>query len=252
MSPHLPPTMLQRCQVLREDPDLLEFVAAADRARAVEDCIAAAFNLAPGPLESEDELTMRKPGGIGLLVLDGLMLRRVRLDGRGAGELLGQGDLLRVRPQWSAQGSLPHTVEWRVLERTRIAILDARAAARFAAYPALVGAITARALDRARTLALVMAIVHQPRIEARLHMLMWHLADRWGRVRADGVLLPLRLSHSLLADLVCARRPSVTVALQKLTEHGFVRRVEEGWLLEGDPVSVLSAPAAPAPCPDGA
>jgi len=55
-----------------------------------------------------------------------------------------------------------------------------------------------------------MAIVHDARVGVRLHMLFWHLTDRWGRVRRDGVGVPLRLTHSVLADVVAARRPTVT------------------------------------------
>jgi predicted GNAT family acetyltransferase len=32
-----------------------------------------------------------------------------------------------------------------------------------------------------------MAIAHYPRIDRRLLMLMWHLADRWGRVTPNGI-----------------------------------------------------------------
>ena len=65
-----------------------------------------------------------------------------------------------------------------------------------------------RALARSRNLAVNMAIVHQSRVETRLHMLLWHLAGRWGRVRNDGVIVPLRLTHNVLSDLTAARRPS--------------------------------------------
>ena len=61
-----------------------------------------------------------------------------------------------------------------------------------------------------------MAIVHQARVDVRLHMLLWHLAARWGRVRSDGTVLRLRLTHAVLADLVAARRPTVTTALSEL------------------------------------
>jgi hypothetical protein len=70
-----------------------------------------------------------------------------------------------------------------------------------------------------------LAIVHQARVDVRLHMLFWHLAARWGRVRADGVALPLRLTHSVLAELVAARRPTVTSALTDLARRGLVRPV---------------------------
>ena len=65
-------------------------------------------------------------------------------------------------------------------------------------------------------------------------MLLWHLAARWGRVRGDGTVLPLRLTHSVLADLVAARRPTVTTALSDLTRRGLVRTDGETWLLFGD------------------
>jgi CRP/FNR family cyclic AMP-dependent transcriptional regulator len=78
-----------------------------------------------------------------------------------------------------------------------------------------------------------MAIVHQARVDVRLHLLFWHLASRWGRVRSDGIVLPLRLTHTVLADLVAARRPTVTSALSDLSRRGLVRAVSDGWLLSG-------------------
>jgi CRP-like cAMP-binding protein len=80
-----------------------------------------------------------------------------------------------------------------------------------------------------------MAIVHHARVDVRLHMLFWHLAARWGRVRGDGVTVPLRLTHTVLADLVAARRPTVTTALSELSRQGLVRSVDDGWLLSGEP-----------------
>jgi CRP/FNR family cyclic AMP-dependent transcriptional regulator len=50
-----------------------------------------------------------------------------------------------------------------------------------------------------------MAIVDQAHVDVRLRMLLWHLADRWGRVRPDRVIVSLPLTHTVLADLVAAR-----------------------------------------------
>jgi predicted transcriptional regulator len=49
-------------------------------------------------------------------------------------------------------------------------------------------------------------------------------------------VLPFRLSHQTLADLVGARRPTVTLALRNLMKLGKIRRSESGqWILVGDP-----------------
>ena len=72
-------------------------------------------------------------------------------------------------------------------------------------------------------------------------MLLWHLAARWGRVRSDGTVLRLRLTHTVLADLVAARRPTVTTALSELTRRGLVRTDGETWVLPGEAPSDLLA-----------
>lgn len=68
--------------------------------------------------------------------------------------------------------------------------------------------------------------VHYSQVRPRLLLLLWHLADRWGRVTPDGVRIPLRLRHGMLAELLAVRRPSATAALQQLISDGLVRRGE--------------------------
>lgn len=237
---HSPPT----CRVLREDVGLAEVVPEAHRARAIEECIAGVAELALG---SWSGYSSELPDGIGLLVLKGLLIRHVGVGlGYGA-ELLGEGDLLR--PWQEQDAALPHTTGWRVLEPTRLAVLDRLAAERFARYPELTGRLVGRALERSRNLALNMAIVQQSRLQTRLHMLLWHLANRWGHVRPDGVILPLPLTHSVLSELVAARRPSVSVTLSEMAKVKLVRRVPEGWLLSGKPPGELLALRPPDPGP---
>ncbi|MHB8658012.1 MAG: helix-turn-helix domain-containing protein [Solirubrobacteraceae bacterium] len=177
--------------------------------------------------------------GIGLLVLRGILIRIVGIDGRCGAELLGEGDLLRPWQGEDLDSALAPTTGWRVIERVSVALLDGMVARNLARYPVLTGALAGRALNRARSLAIMMAIVHHPRTDVRLHMLLWHLADRWGRVRSDGIILPLRLSHAVLADLVAAQRPSVTVSLKKLTERGLILPTLDGWVLCGEPPGEL-------------
>jgi CRP-like cAMP-binding protein len=224
------------CHLLLEDPDLAEAIPEPTRARAINECIAAVAHLRRG--DWNGRLGSLTEDGIGLLVLEGLLLRRVGIDGRFGAELLGEGDILRP---WQAADTppLPRTTGWRAIEPARLAILDQRAAYRLARYPELTGRLVARALERSRNLAVNMAIVHQPRVDTRLLMLFWHLAARWGKVRADGYSLTLPLTHTVLADLVAARRPTVSTALGDLAEHNLLVLRNDTWLVTGHPPSEL-------------
>jgi CRP/FNR family cyclic AMP-dependent transcriptional regulator len=220
------------CRVLEEDPDLAEFLDPAHLPDAMQRCVAATVRIPRGRWPITPDAIL--PGGIGLLVLEGLIVRRCGIDGRFGAEILGDGDLMQPWRTLEPTGSLSATTGWRVLQATRVAVLDAAAAARFAEFPELTGALVYRALDRTRNLSINMAIVHHARVNARVHLLLWHLADRWGRVGPEGTLLPLSLTHSVLADLVAARRPTVTSALSELAAVDLVRPLRGGWLLRGD------------------
>src|ERR1700761_7369373 len=217
------------CHILREDPELAEAVPRAARSRAIETCVARTATVASGRWSARG--TGAGEGAIGLLVLDGVLLRRVGVDGRFGAELLGQGDLLRPWQEEDGSAALTRTTGWRVLEPARLAVLDEAAA----------GRLVARALERSRHLTVNMAIIHQARVHVRLHMMFWHLAERWGRVRSEGIFLPLSLTHSVLADLVAARRPTVTTGLAELYRRQLVRDLPRGWLLLGEPPGALLA-----------
>jgi CRP/FNR family transcriptional regulator, cyclic AMP receptor protein len=220
------------CHVLVEDPELAEAVPVERRDQAIDDCTAPEIFL-PSGRWSRGTTTMALDS-IGYLVLEGLMLRRVAIDGRYAVELLGECDVLRPWQGEDAQ-TLTLDADWSVVEPGRLALLDGRFTRQLARYPELAGRLFERAVRRSRRLVVNMAIIHQARVDDRLHLLFWHFAGRWGRVRSDGVLLPLRLTHSVMADLVAARRPTVTSALSDLTRRGLVQSRDEGWLLLGEP-----------------
>jgi CRP/FNR family transcriptional regulator, cyclic AMP receptor protein len=226
------------CRVLEEDSELAGTIPAAQRTQAVGECLARTQLIRTGRWQTAGiELS---GGGFGLLVLGGLLIRRVDVEGRFGSELLGEGDLLRP---W--QEDEPPTLSvrsgWRVIEPTRVAVLDEQFTLRASRYPQVGARLVGRALQRSRNLAVNMAIVHQTRVDVRLHMILWHLAGRWGRVRSDGISLSLRLTHNVLADLVAARRPTVTSALSELTKQGLVHVTDDGWLLTGPPPGELLA-----------
>jgi CRP/FNR family cyclic AMP-dependent transcriptional regulator len=238
------------CHVLLEDSELFDAVPAHVRDQAFQDCIAQIITLAPGAWPAAD-VPSELCDGLGLLVLEGLVVSRVGIDGRFGAELLGGGDLLRPWQEAADALALPLTTARKVLTPTRIAVLDLAFAERAARYPQIAGQLVARTMNRSRNLAVMMAIAHHPRVDVRLHSLFWHLAGRWGRKRVDEVLLPLPLTHSVLADLIAARRPTVSSALADLSRRGVLTASAEGWRLTGSspraryPLPGLPASAAP-------
>lgn len=122
-------------------------------------------------------------GWLGLFVLEGLMIRRVRVGRRAACELFGPSDLIRP---WDTDGEyepLPISVDWLVLKRSRLAVLDTGFALRVAPWPSITSRIVSRVAQRGRYLALTQAVTHLPRAYARLLILFWLLAERRERSR---------------------------------------------------------------------
>jgi CRP/FNR family cyclic AMP-dependent transcriptional regulator len=77
--------------------------------------------------------------GIGLIVIRGLLIRRVGIDGRFGAELLGEGDVLRPWHGEDAVSTFPSTTEWRVIDPVIVACSTRRVARRFAHFPELTG-----------------------------------------------------------------------------------------------------------------
>jgi CRP/FNR family transcriptional regulator, cyclic AMP receptor protein len=165
------------------------------------------------------------------IVLDGVLVRRVAVWGRGSIELLGPGDVLLPGPgeSWASH---PATTTWRVLVPARIGRLDADAFELIHRFPALGMKLTERVAQRSQALSARLAIVQMPRLEDRLVAVLWQLADRWGYVRGDQVHIALRISHALLAELVSAQRPPISLALGRLERDGAIGRAADGtwWL----------------------
>ena len=229
----------RRSQVLLEDPELAGRLSGERLLAAVRDGVARVVRVRVGGWSPKGVGDGGR--GLGLLILDGLIVRRVGVGGRFGAELLGDGDLLRPWQREDAGTTLPRTGRWRALRPCRIAVLDGEFAARMGHYPEVVSALLARAVRRSRHTVVAMAIVHQPRVDVRLRMLFWELADRWGTVRVDGVHVPVELTHDVLADLVAARRPTVSKALGELAGCSAVLWTGEHWLLSGGPPEELDA-----------
>lgn len=212
---------------------------AASFAEARRELIAPTLGLARGDWNWKTAIADHC-GHLGILVLDGLLTRRVTLGELEYSELLGAGDLLRP---WvdDEDSSLASTASWQVLEPAQVALLDRDLAFRARRWPEVTAALLDRAVLRTRSLALTLAIHRAVRIEDRVILALWHLADRWGRVTPNGTVLSIPLTHDTLAQLVGARRSPVTIALGKLRRAGAIERgPRRAWILHGDPPPLVA------------
>jgi CRP/FNR family transcriptional regulator, cyclic AMP receptor protein len=215
---------------LEADPDLARNLP-ADSNTLRQEIVADVLELPVGewrPGNSEPQ-----PGHLGYLLIGGLLLRRIGIDGSRSAELIASGDLIRP---WIEDPISFNSVEWRVMEPVRLAVLDRRVGIRICSSPELTAALLDRVMLRTRSLAIHAATENIRGLENRLLALFWHLVERFGRRDRGAVVVPVRLTHETISLLVGARRPSVTTALGALTKRGALERREDGtWLLHGLP-----------------
>jgi CRP/FNR family transcriptional regulator, cyclic AMP receptor protein len=150
--------------------------------------------------------------------------------------------VLRPRPADPPSRLLRSNVRWSVLEPVRFAVLGRTFTAAVADYPEVSAALLDRVTDRAERLAVTQAICQLNGVDRRVLTLLWHLAERWGRVAGEGVVVPLSLPHRIIASMIGARRPTVSTAIARLiADHRIERRADGTWLLRGDPVGLPTA-----------
>lgn len=225
--------------ILDSDPELAEDLSREEALVARQQVVADVASYPRGPWAvgpgEFDEVA-----NLGLLLIDGLLARHVTVAGRTCAEILGRGDVLQPWLRVGPEPSVATEVDWEVLEPAQVAVLDRAFCERVTRWPEIPAAISRRVMLRAHWLAFHLAVCHLRRIDERLLLVLWHFADRWGAVTPDGVRLDLRLTHDVLAAVVGARRPSVSLAVRELTAQGRIRsRPRSRWLLLGRPPEEL-------------
>src|SRR3954447_10863158 len=234
--------VLRAASLFDIDAELAEQVDARRRDEVRSHAIVPVADLAAGPW-SPRALTRATSRSFGLMVLDGLVLRELVLAGSGPPELLGPGDIVSVQPP--ADALLPAEPVWSVPEAARVAILDDRLLQILRTWPGVGRLLLERAACREARLFTHRAIAQLPRVDQRLLAFFAHLSERWGRVGAEGVVMPLHLTHETLGRLIGARRPTVSLALKDLAADRLLERRNDGsWLLRYAAFDRLRAPAA--------
>jgi hypothetical protein len=225
-------------RLLDADPDLADGVDEAELERAQRQTLATVISVAPGPwspagLRGIDGVE----GAFAALVLGGLVARDVALADRVATQFVGGGDALALAEP--AEPASPIRSAWRVAAQADIAILDERFLAASQRFPWLTARLVERAARWSDRAAALQAMSQLARVDLRIVALLWHLADRWGRVAPDGILIPLRLTHEAIGHLVGAQRPTVTLALRDLRQAGLLERHGHGWRLSAESRALL-------------
>jgi hypothetical protein len=224
----------QVAYILKEDPELATNLPPELRRIATERLRAPVIVLEGGRTWEPPEVDPMTT--YGLLVLDGLLARRIRVGDALSTELIGPGDILRPWDEPCLYDLVPPEFDWRVLSAARLAVLDRRVTALICRRPELVMSFSSRLVRRARYAEYMMAAGNFRHIERRLLVAFSHLASLWGYVTPEGVVIPFRLTHEMLAEMIGAKRPTVSTALQALQRRGrLIPRSGGGYLLTGDP-----------------
>jgi CRP/FNR family cyclic AMP-dependent transcriptional regulator len=220
-------------RLLEVDPDLGQELDPDTFETASRELIARPLEVRRGAWDA-DAAWAANPADLGLLIVDGVLARDIVVGRRASLEILGPGDLVRPWPADRHTAAVDVELKFNALSSLRLAVLDSAVIQSAARWPSVLGQITGRAMGRATSASLRLLIHQVVRIDERVLLSLWGLAERFGRVTPDGVLVPLPINHTMMARFVGAQRPTVSQAVGELTRRGELRRTEDGgWLLTG-------------------
>lgn len=210
------------------EPDLFVGVPKDRRSRAIASVTVPVFDVDAG--------TWRPPpiseGSLGLLITEGFLLRELSIADRPSLEVLGPGDLLWPDECIEVLGDslIPR---WRALTAGSVVSINEAATEWMRLLPAALPELVRRAQRRSQ-LPAFQAVLRKIRGPDRLLAVLRYFAGRWGSPTTGGLVIPFRLTHNTLADLVAVRRPTVTAHLHALTRRGVLRISNERHWIVGD------------------
>jgi CRP/FNR family transcriptional regulator, cyclic AMP receptor protein len=222
--------------LLQVDAGLCAAVPEPERPLAERAVLVPCYELGPGSWRVE---SLTADGDVlSAVVVRGLGTREITIAGRRSAELLGPGDVFQ--PWSSANAAVPITSRWASGSVALVALLDGRFVAAARRWPQLFAVVHERLAEQLERATLRAAIMALPRVEQRILGIFWQLAERWGTVRSEGVVVELAITHELIGQLIGAQRPTVSLALQALAGEGLLQRTSRGaWILRHDSPEAL-------------
>jgi CRP/FNR family transcriptional regulator, cyclic AMP receptor protein len=232
---------LSEVLVLSVDPGLAEDMAPSRRRQAEQASAAPVRVASVGRWEFEPN---PDPTALGVLILRGMVVLRIGFAGSTHLELVGAGDVLNP---WSisTETSLQAQASVHVVRSGGVAVLDRRFVERMTPWPEVIAALMRRHIRRIRRMAVQASILSLPRVDERLEYTLWRLAEQFGSMTREGLHVRLPFTHRELAEMIAARRSTVTLAVNRLVAEDRVRRPGRNqWLLPHHELTRLRAPVA--------
>ena len=212
-------------------PEILATVPAEDRLLAERTLIVPLVSARNEDLG--DVIRTQIPGAFDFLVVDGVVLKQTTLARRSALELLGPGDLLAPPLTPARQLESRAVSRYLALGRASLAAVEERVRRATRRWPGIADFLHDRLARQTHHASMHLAMLHLPRAERRLIALFSDLAERFGQMAADGILIDLPLTHEIIGGLIASRRSTVTLALQQLASNGMIARLEgDRWKLD--------------------
>ena len=222
---------IKRASLVAALPEVLASVPAEDHPLAERTLIVPLVSARDEDLA--DVISTQIPGAFDFLIVEGVVLKETTLARQSALELLGPGDLLA--PPLTSARQLEARANSRYLAHGRASLAAVEDQVRQAArrWPGIADFLHDHLARQTHHASMHLAMLHLPRVEDRLIALFSDLAERFGHIAADGILIDLPLTHEIIGGLVASRRPTVTLALQQLASNGMIARLEgDRWKLD--------------------
>jgi CRP/FNR family cyclic AMP-dependent transcriptional regulator len=186
-------------------------------------------------LQVDGELAGRltaTPTAFDFIVADGVVLKQTRYAGRNSLELLGPGDVLAPPLTASRQLESRATSSYQAHGPTALAVIEDRFRTAARRWPQLSDVLHDRLARQTHRASMHLAILHIARADGRVLALFSDLAERFGHVTSDGIVIDVDLTHDLIGQLIGSRRPTVSVALEELSKTGTLTRTSDNlWVL---------------------